>query len=77
MADVFADVSAFPESELSTLESIPGIDIAYGRLAQDVRILADNQTEIVSVHLMAYSEKDTLNSIHIYPEKKLNQQIFI
>lgn len=74
MADVFADVSAFPESELSTLESIPGIDIAYGRLAQDVRILADNQTEIVSVHLMAYSEKDTLNSIHIIPEKKLNQQ---
>lgn len=74
MAEIFANVSAFPETELAALETIPGIDTAYGRLTQDVRVLIDNQTEIVGVHLMAYAETDRLNSIHVTPEKKITQE---
>ncbi|MDR1772102.1 MAG: FtsX-like permease family protein [Hungatella sp.] len=74
MAEVFADVSAFPQTEFAALETIPGIDTAYGRLTQDVRVLIDDQKEIVSVHLMAYAETDQLNFIHIAPEKKITQE---
>jgi putative ABC transport system permease protein len=73
MAEVFADVKAFPQTKLDDLETIPGIDTAYGRLTQEARVLIGNQTEIVSVRLMAYSKSDRLNFIHITPEKKLTR----
>lgn len=63
LADVFAQVVSIPETEVLSLEELPGIQAAFGRLSEDVRLLAENQTEIVSVHLLAYEDSDSLNRI--------------
>jgi len=77
-ADVFAVVSKIPEEKLRDIEGIKGIHTAFGRLTQDVRILSDQQSEIVTVHLMAYSSEDTLNLIHLDPNQKVsNNQIYL
>lgn len=63
LADVFAQVAAIPETEVLRLEELPGIQTAFGRLSEDVRLLTANQTEIVSVHLLSYEDSDSLNRI--------------
>ena len=45
MADVFAEVSGISSEELKRLEEIPGIRLAAGRMAADVRMLAEGQEE--------------------------------
>ena len=67
LADVFAAVSAIPESEVESLTDIPGIKMSFGRLSRDVRIFSDRQKEIVTVHLLAYDETDKINKIEISP----------
>lgn len=63
LADVFAEVSGISESELKRLEEIPGILDVSGKMAADVRLLADGQEEIVTVHLLSYDEDDSLNRL--------------
>lgn len=63
LADVFAEVSGISESELKRLKEIPGILDVSGKMAADVRLLADGQEEIVTVHLLSYDEDDSLNQL--------------
>lgn len=63
MADVFAKVSGISESELTALKNIPGIADASGKMAEDMRLLADGQEEIVTVHLLSYDKEDSLNRL--------------
>lgn len=70
MADVFAQVASISQEELEQFKDIPGILEVYGRLGQDVRLLFDGQTEVVTLHLLAYDEDDTLNRLRV-PEEKL------
>lgn len=65
LADVFAEVSGISSVQLEALEELPGIKKASGRLTKDVRILAEGQTEMASVHLLSAGdeeeEADSLN----------------
>lgn len=63
-ADVFATVKGIPQEELAKLESIEGIQTAFGRMAADVRIDNDSSNEIVVVHLLGYSADDSLNRLY-------------
>lgn len=65
MADVFATVEGVSAAELVRLKEIPGIAEVSGKMAVDVRMLADGQREIVTVHLLSYDETDSLNQIRI------------
>lgn len=64
-ADVFATVNQMPSNKLNTLENIEGVDIAFGRLSSDIRLLTEDSTKIVSVHVLAYSKSDSLNLLNI------------
>ena len=65
LADLFAVVSAMPEEELLELEELPGVETAFGRLSQDVRVLTEDGDNFVSVHLLAYDSGDRLNCITV------------
>lgn len=65
MADVFAEVSGISETELKSLTAIPGIAEVSGKMAEDMRLLADGQEEIVTVHLLSYDEADAINRLTI------------
>lgn len=65
IADVFAQVSGISETELKRLKEIPGIDQVSGKMAEDVRLLAQGQEEIVTVHLLSYDEEDLLNRLKL------------
>lgn len=70
LADVFAEVTAIPEAEVTRLREIPGVEQAFGRLSENVRILADGQENIVSVHLLAWDQDDELNRITLSGSQK-------
>ena len=63
LADVFAEVEGISSPELERLTEIPGIKSAGGHMARDVRILADGQETIVTVHLLSYDPEDEINRI--------------
>lgn len=63
MADIFAVVSGISDTELAGLLELPGIADASGKMAEDVRLLADGQEEIVTVHLLSYDTEDSLNRL--------------
>lgn len=65
LASVFAQVSGISEAELNRLKEIPGIARVSGKMAEDVRLLARGQEEIVTVHLLSYEEKDSLNRLSL------------
>ena len=65
MADVFATVEGISAAELEQLKEIPGIAGAGGKMAEDVRMLAAGQTEIVTVHLLSYSEEGLINRMRL------------
>lgn len=69
MADVFAQVSSISQEELERLKDIPGIREVFGRQERDVRLLFDGQTEVVTLHLLAYDEEDALNRLRVPKEK--------
>ena len=77
MADVFAEVSGIPSEELKRLEEIPGIRLAAGRMAADVRMLAEGQEEIVTVHLLSYDEDDVVNRLALSSGFKSRDNIFL
>lgn len=77
MADVFAQVSGISETNLKKLEEIPGIEKASGKMAKDVRLLADGQNELVSVHLLSYDEEDALNKLNLSAPFKGGDQLFL
>lgn len=58
LADVFSEVSGISSVQLDGLEKLPGIKKASGRLTKDVRILADGQTEMASVHLLSAGDEE-------------------
>lgn len=70
-SDIFAVVNGISEVELQDIADMDGIDTAFGRLTQDVRVLSDQQTEIVTVHLMAYAEEDSLNRLRLSPDRTI------
>lgn len=77
MADVFAEVSGISSEELKRLEEIPGIRLAAGRMAADVRMLAEGQEEIVTVHLLSYDEDDVVNRLALSSGFKSRDNIFL
>jgi putative ABC transport system permease protein len=62
-ADVFAEVRGIPESELSRLENIEGIETVSGRASADARLMIEDSDEIITVHLIGYSPDDRLNRV--------------
>ncbi len=58
LADVFAEVEGISPEQLSRLEEIPGIRKAAGRLAEDVRVLNLDQTQVVTLHLLSMDADD-------------------
>lgn len=77
MADVFATVEGISEAELKQLEEIPGIAEVSGKMAMDVRMLAADQTEIVTLHLMSYDESDRLNQLRLSASESREQGIYL
>ncbi len=61
LADAFAKVSGISEAELLRLRSIPGIAEVSGKMSAELRLVADGQEEIVTVHLLSYSPETSLN----------------
>lgn len=74
-SELFAEVNGIPEAELQNLANMEGIDTAFGRLTQDIRIFSGQQTEIVTVHLMAYSDEDSLNRLSLSPDRKISGNV--
>ena len=60
-ADVFASVTAMPQQELESLTEIEGVEQVFGRLAVDARLVREEASQIVQVHLLAVTGSDTLN----------------
>jgi len=77
MADIFAEVEGISSTELERMEEIPGIREAGGHMAKDVRILGPGQETIVSVHLMSWDPKDSVNRIHIEKEPQTEEDLFL
>lgn len=77
MADVFAEVAGISETELKKLEDIPGIEKASGKMAEDVRLLADGQKELVTVHLLSYDREDALNRLSLSSPLTGRDQLFL
>lgn len=77
LADVFASVSGIRSTELKRLEEIPGIEEASGKMAMDVRMLAEGQEEIVTVHLLSYDRDDALNQIQLSDALAMEEQLFL
>ncbi|ETP73628.1 ABC-type transport system, involved in lipoprotein release, permease component [Lachnospiraceae bacterium JC7] len=61
LTDVFATVIGISEADLERFTELPGIREAGGKIASDVRLVTDDQEEIVTVHLMSYSKYDRVN----------------
>ncbi len=72
LADIFAEVRGISVQQLTSLEQVPGIAKASGRLSEDLRILNDKQEEIVTVHLMSYDEEESVNRIRLTPSSAAN-----
>ncbi len=53
LGDVFCTVAGISDTELRQMEELPGIRTAAGRMAEDVRLVAEGQKNIVTVHLMS------------------------
>lgn len=68
LADGFAAVAGIPEADLERLAELPGIGTVSGRMAADLRLLADGQEELVTVHLLSYDEADALNCLALSGE---------
>jgi len=64
-ADVFATVNEMPEKEVEKLQDIEGIDVAFGRLSENARLLLKDKNEIIILHLLAYDKDDSLNQLSI------------
>lgn len=77
MADVFAVVDGISGTEMERLREIPGIAGVSGKMAEDIRILAEGQTEIVTVHLLSYDEDDSLNRMRISGPELTRDGIFL
>lgn len=77
MADIFAEVKGISKAELQQLRAIQGIEEVSGKMACDVRMLAQGQKEIVTVHLMSFDEDDPLNQIRITGERSRNNTLFL
>lgn len=77
MADVFAQVSGISETSLRRLEEIPGIEKASGKMAENVRLLADGQEELVTVHLLSYDQEDALNKLSLSSAFTGGDQLFL
>lgn len=77
LADVFAQVSGISSVELQRLEEIPGIRKASGKMAEDIRMLAEGQEELVTVHLLSYSEEDALNRLSLSGEAPQRDSLYL
>lgn len=77
MADVFAQVSGISDTDLKRLEEIPGIEKASGKMAEDVRLLAEGQKELVTVHLLSYDQGDALNKLNLSAPFTGDGQMFL
>lgn len=77
MADVFANVTGISDTELKKLEEIPGIDKASGKMAEEVRLLAEGQKELVTVHLLSYDDEDALNKLSLSSPLTGSGQLFL
>jgi len=61
LTDIFATVTGISQADLDRFEDMPGIKEAGGKIATDVRLVTDDQEEIVTVHLMSYDKDDKVN----------------
>ncbi|MCB7064699.1 ABC transporter permease [Enterocloster citroniae] len=77
MADVFAQVSAISHAELERMKEIPGIAQVSGKMAEDVRILAKGQQEIVTVRLLSYDAGDALNRLILSEGFKAHDSLYL
>lgn len=64
-ADVFARVYSFPVDKLKNLGKIPGITAVSGRLTGDIRLQMENNTNLVTVHILAVDPEQTLNLVQM------------
>jgi len=67
-ADVFAVAESVPRGRLDDLLDIEGVEAVFGRLEGDARLLRDDSTEIVTLHLMGWSADDSMNLLTLRPE---------
>ena len=67
-ADVFAVAESMPRGRLDDLLDIEGVEAVFGRLEGDARLLRDDSTEIVTLHLMGWSADDSMNLLTLRPE---------
>lgn len=66
-ADVFAEVESMPRARLELLADVEGVDAVFGRLEGDARMLRDDSSEIITVHLMGWSAEDSMNLLTLRP----------
>lgn len=64
-SDIFASVVAMPEKEVEKIKDIDGVKDVFGRLSCDMRLLLPDTAEIVTLHMLAYSNEDKLNKLNI------------
>ncbi len=67
-ADLFATVSGMPKEELNRLESVEGISSVFGRLEGNVRLILEDQVQVITLHIQAYSPDDTMNLLTTDPQ---------
>ena len=77
LAEAFASVQGIGTDELSALSDLDGIRAAEGKLSGDIRMLADGQEEIVTLHLVSYDERDTINRLRLSGRFRKDTDIFI
>lgn len=77
LADIFAEVSGISEAELQQLREIRGIREASGRMAMDARISGEGIEGIVSVHLLSYDGKESLNQALFSVPPKEKEDLFL
>lgn len=76
-ADVFAEVEGIPAGKLEGLERIEGIDVAFGRLAKDVRAVIDGKNNLITLHLMAYDQNDRLNKFQATDSRLSDNELLL
>lgn len=77
IADIFAEVGGISEAELQRLGDIPGIDRMSGKMSEDVRLLASNQEDIVTVRLLSYDADDALNKLSLSSSFSKKEDLFL
>ena len=77
LADVFASVRGIRAEELADLENIPGIRKAEGKLSADIRMLADGQEQIVTLHLVSYEEEAGVNRLRLSRSPREDRELYI